>query len=116
MIMSPITQNGLDLPRWVEGSPQPQLWTYQPGNGRVLVSIPGHYSWTFDDPIFRTLLLRGMAWVADEPIDRFNVLVTLGARISNSRKGAKECSRSCERSWLRSGLGEGNKLDGERLS
>jgi len=27
------------------------------------------------------LILRGMAWVAGEPVDRFNELTTLGARI-----------------------------------
>ncbi|MBM3965950.1 MAG: hypothetical protein FJ308_12940, partial [Planctomycetes bacterium] len=73
-----------------DGAPQPQLWTYQPGNGRVFVSIPGHYSWTFDDPIFRTIVLRGMAWVADEPIDRFNDLVTLGARMTNGPQKGEE--------------------------
>ncbi len=66
-----------------EGAPTPQMWTAQKGNGRVFVSIPGHYSWTFDDPLFRTLLLRGIAWSAHEPIDRFNDLVTPGARMLN---------------------------------
>lgn len=61
---------------------QPQMWTYERGRGRVFVSIPGHYSWTFDDPIFRTLLLRGIAWSAREPVDRFNDLVPLGSRMS----------------------------------
>jgi putative heme-binding domain-containing protein len=64
-----------------DGQPTPQLWTYEPGQGRVFVSIPGHYSWTFDDPIFRAVVLRAMAWVSKEPIDRFNELVPLGARI-----------------------------------
>jgi len=62
-----------------DGQPQPQLWTTEPGNGRVFVCIPGHYSWTFDDPLFRVLLLRGIAWTAREPVDRFNELVWLGA-------------------------------------
>ena len=48
------------------------------GKGRVFVSIPGHYSWTFDDPLFRVLLLRGIAWTAKEPVDRFNDLVLAG--------------------------------------
>lgn len=65
-----------------DGAARPQLWTYEPGNGRVFVSIPGHYSWTFDDPIFRTILLRGIAWSAREPVDRFNELVPIGARVS----------------------------------
>ena len=46
----------------VPGVPVPEddiIWTLEPAGGRVFVSIPGHYSWTFDDPLFRTLLLRG---------------------------------------------------------
>ena len=39
-----------------DGEPQPIFWTVERGRGRVFVSIPGHYSWTFDDPMFRTLL------------------------------------------------------------
>ncbi|MGA0039188.1 MAG: ThuA domain-containing protein [Pirellulales bacterium] len=65
-----------------DGEPTPQLWTKEVGEGRVFVSIPGHYSWTFDDPLFRILLLRGIAWAAHEPVDRFNDLVTPGARMS----------------------------------
>jgi type 1 glutamine amidotransferase len=65
-----------------ENAWRPQLWTYEPSHGRVFVSIPGHYSWTFDDPVFRTVLLRGIAWTAREPVDRFNDLVPLGARVS----------------------------------
>jgi type 1 glutamine amidotransferase len=64
-----------------EGQPTPQFWTLEPSKGRVFVSIPGHYSWTFDDPLFRVLLLRGIAWTAREPVDRFNDLVWPGARV-----------------------------------
>ena len=64
-----------------EGKPRPLLWTYDRGKGRVFVSILGHYSWTFDDPLFRTLVFRGIAWTADEPVDRLNDLVPIGARI-----------------------------------
>jgi putative heme-binding domain-containing protein len=64
-----------------QGQPQPLFWTTEPARGRVFVSIPGHFMWTFDDPLFRVLLLRGMAWSAGEPVDRFNDLVTPGARI-----------------------------------
>ena len=65
-----------------DGAATPQMWATERLGGRVFVSIPGHYSWTFDDPLFRILLLRGIAWTADEPVDRFNALVTPGARIS----------------------------------
>ena len=64
-----------------EGQPRPLFWTVQQGRGRVFVSIPGHYMWTFDDPMFRTVVLRGIAWVGHRNVDRFNSLVTLDARI-----------------------------------
>ena len=65
-----------------DGAPQPQMWAQESGKGRVFVSIPGHFSWTFDDPLFRVLLLRGIAWAAGEPVDRFNDLVLVGADVS----------------------------------
>ncbi len=63
-------------------APRPQLWSLEHGRGRVFVSIPGHYSHTFDDPLFRVLLLRGIAWSAKEPVDRFNDLVWPGADVA----------------------------------
>jgi putative heme-binding domain-containing protein len=65
-----------------DGEPRPLFWARTQGKGRVFVSIPGHYMWTFDDPLFRLLILRGMAWTAGESVDRFNELTTLGARIA----------------------------------
>jgi type 1 glutamine amidotransferase len=64
------------------GEPRPQMWVREHGRGRVFVCIPGHYTWTFDDPLFRLLLLRGIAWAAREPVDRFSDLITVGARIA----------------------------------
>ena len=64
-----------------DGMATPQMWIRDHKPGRVFVSIPGHYSWTFDDPLFRILMLRGIAWTVDEPVDRFNDLVTPGARM-----------------------------------
>ena len=64
-----------------DGAEQPLFWTREHGGGRIFVSIPGHYSWTFDDPLFRILLLRGLAWTAKEPVDRFNELALPGARV-----------------------------------
>lgn len=66
-----------------DGTPQPLIWTQETNGGRVFVSIPGHYTWTFDDPLFRLLLLRGMAWSAREPVDRLAELSTVGARIAD---------------------------------
>jgi putative heme-binding domain-containing protein len=64
-----------------DGQAKPLMWAYERGKGRVFVSILGHYSWTFDDPLFRTLVLRGIAWSARENVDRFNDVVQLGARV-----------------------------------
>jgi putative heme-binding domain-containing protein len=65
------------------GKDQPLFWALEPAKGRVFVSIPGHFAWTFDDPLFRVLLFRGIAWAAREPVDRFNELVVPGARLQD---------------------------------
>jgi type 1 glutamine amidotransferase len=64
-----------------EGRDQPLLWARQHGRGRVFVSIPGHYAWTFDDPLFRVLILRGIAWTAGRPTERLTHLAPIGARM-----------------------------------
>jgi type 1 glutamine amidotransferase len=69
-----------------DGQPQPLFWTREHGKGRVFVSILGHFSWTFDDPLFRLLLLRGIAWSTGESVDRFNALVLPGARVHSPQK------------------------------
>jgi len=72
-----------------DSQPCPLFWTIEPAvtnakqKGRVFVSILGHYSWTFDDPLFRILLLRGIAWSAKEPVDRFNELATFGVDLAD---------------------------------
>jgi type 1 glutamine amidotransferase len=58
--------------------PQPMFWTARYGPGRIFGCVPGHFTWTFDDPYFRILLLRGMAWAAGESPYRFDTLVTRG--------------------------------------
>jgi type 1 glutamine amidotransferase len=65
-----------------QGQPRPLLWTIEHGRGRVFVSILGHYTWTFDDPLFRVLILRGMSWAGHEPVDRLTPLSTIGARLT----------------------------------
>jgi type 1 glutamine amidotransferase len=64
-----------------EGADRPLMWTRERGKGRIFVSIPGHYTWTFDDPLFRLLVFRGMMWSVREPIDRLAPLAPVGARI-----------------------------------
>ena len=60
---------------------EPMFWTYEYGKGRVYGCILGHYTWTFDDPYFRILLLRGMAWAAGESPYRFDPLILRGATV-----------------------------------
>jgi len=64
-----------------EGAARPQLWTREVGAGRIFVSLPGHYRWTFDDPLFRAILLRAIAWCAREPEGRLLDLAAIGARV-----------------------------------
>lgn len=66
-----------------DGKLTPQLWTRQVGKGRVFVAVPGHYNWTFDDPVFRVLALRGICWAAGQPEDRLVELSTIGARVAD---------------------------------
>jgi putative heme-binding domain-containing protein len=66
---------------------QPLIWTRENGPGRVFVSIPGHYTWTFDDPLFRALLLRGICWAAHQPETRLEHLALIGARIAETTTG-----------------------------
>ncbi len=66
-----------------EGVPRPQMWTREIGKGRVFVSVPGHYNWTFDDPVFRLLAFRGLCWSAGQPMDRLAELATIGARVTD---------------------------------
>ncbi len=68
--------------------PEPMFWTLTVGKGRVYSCVLGHYTWTFDDPYFRILLLRGMAWAAGESPYRFDPLVLCGARTSEQKRAA----------------------------
>lgn len=61
-----------------EGKSWPMLWTFEKGPGRVFGSVLGHYAWTFDDPLFRILVLRGIAWAAGAASTRFENLATRG--------------------------------------
>ncbi len=67
-----------------DGAPRPELWTLEREKSRIVGCIPGHYTWTFDDPLFRVLVLRSICWAAkQENVDRLAELATVGARIAN---------------------------------
>ena len=63
----------------LDGRQWPLFWTKEVGKGRVFGSVPGHNLFTFNDPYFRIVLLRGMAWAMDESFDPFKPLVTHNA-------------------------------------
>jgi type 1 glutamine amidotransferase len=64
-------------------APVPVMWTKLSRNGKVFVSVAGHFTATHNDAYFRLLLLRGMAWASGEKFDRFRNLVTLNANVKN---------------------------------
>jgi hypothetical protein len=65
-----------------DGQPQPELWTLERHKSRIVGCIPGHYTWTFDDPLFRVLVLRSICWAAKvDDVDRLSELSLIGARI-----------------------------------
>jgi type 1 glutamine amidotransferase len=57
--------------------PQAMYWTAQPGAGRIFGCVLGHFTWSFDDPYFRLLLLRGIAWAGGTNPYRFDPLVAV---------------------------------------
>jgi type 1 glutamine amidotransferase len=66
-----------------EGKDWPIVWTYTKGKGRVFGTVLGHYYTTFDDPFFRILVLRAIAWVDHESLSYFEKLATVGVRFKD---------------------------------
>ncbi len=64
----------------VDGVARPLLWTYQNGPGRVFASIVGHYTWTLNDPLYRLLVLRGIAWAGGADPATFESLAVAQAK------------------------------------
>lgn len=60
----------------LDGKEWPVAWTKTQGRGRVFASVLGHNYFTFNDPYFRIILLRAMAWTMNESFDPFKPLVT----------------------------------------
>src|SRR5262245_9871438 len=47
----------------------PQMWVYEKGRGRAFVSLQGHNYSSFKLPHYRGLLLRGIAWAGQRPVN-----------------------------------------------
>ncbi len=66
-----------------DDAPRPQLWAFERERSRIVACIPGHYSWTFDDPLYRVLVLRCICWAAkQENVDRLAELALIGASVT----------------------------------
>lgn len=64
-------------PKEMDGKAWPVAWTTEVGKGRVFGTIAGHNFFAFNDPYFRIMLLRAMAWTMNESFDPFKPLVTM---------------------------------------
>jgi type 1 glutamine amidotransferase len=69
-----------------DGADWPIMWTFQKDKGRVFASIFGHYTWTWEDPLFQIIVLRGIAWAAGEDPASLESLATGLEMQSNARK------------------------------
>ena len=54
------------------------FWTYRSGKGKVFGTTTGHYTYTYYDPKYRLLLMRGIAWALDEDPAPFMPIVYQG--------------------------------------
>ena len=61
----------------LDGKAWPVIWTKEKDRGRVFGTVLGHNYFAFNDPYFRIIMLRAMAWTMREPFDPFKPLVTL---------------------------------------
>ena len=57
----------------LDGKDEPEVWTFEKGKGRVFGCVPGHFMWTHEDPLYRILISRGIAWAAGEGSLRISV-------------------------------------------
>ncbi len=64
-------------PEELDGKAWPVMWTKETGPGKVFGTILGHNYFAFNDPYFRIILLRAMAWGMGESFDPFKPLVEL---------------------------------------
>ena len=70
-------------PDQLDGKAWPVFWTREHDQGRAFCSLVGHNLFTFDNPEFRIILFRGMAWAMHESFDPFKPLVTDGVTLAD---------------------------------
>ena len=62
----------------LEGVRKEAFWTYTSGKGRVFGTTTGHFTYTYFDPHYRILLMRGIGWALNEDPAPFMPLVFEG--------------------------------------
>ncbi len=70
-------QDGPPKPEEMDGKDWPVAWTKEVGKGKAFGTILGHNWFAFNDPFFRIMLFRAMAWTLDESPEPFLSLVNV---------------------------------------
>jgi len=66
------------------------FWTYTSGKGRAFGTTTGHYTYTYHDPLYRILLMRGIAWAVKEKPAPFMPIVFAGITDDKGLVGTKD--------------------------
>ncbi len=82
--------SGPAKPKEIDNKEWPAFWTIEKDESKVFVSIPGHNFFLFNDPYYRIILFRAMAWTLNESFDPFIPLVTEGIEFGSVKNPNKE--------------------------
>jgi type 1 glutamine amidotransferase len=66
------------------------FWTYTSEKGRVFGTTTGHFTYTYHDPMYRLLLVRGIAWALEEKPEAFMPIVFAGITDDKGMVGTKD--------------------------
>ncbi len=66
------------------------FWTYEFGQGRVIGTTTGHYTYTFHDPRYRVLMIRCIAWALGESPAPLQSLVFAGIETDDGLIGTTD--------------------------
>ena len=78
----------------LDGVREEAFWTYTLGKGRVFGTTTGHFTYTYFDPYFRILFLRGVAWALDENPAPFMPLVFKGITREDGSVGTTDSMKN----------------------
>ena len=89
-VVAPQTENTFSEIEKSKDARGQAFWTYTSGKGRVFGTTTGHYSYTYYDPLYRILLMRGIAWAVKENPAPFMPIVFAGITDDNGLVGTKD--------------------------